>query len=137
LFSLLHDAESIGLDVLQWIGKARNALVVFTNALAYNPQSKKVESMTWEDCQVAVARWPFLGEPILPYEADQRALGLISPFGEPCDLPDVTLPEPMAMDAWLIEDMIEGAMLPNLPWPTNFHPTIQVSHCYLVLLSCI
>jgi hypothetical protein len=43
LFSLLHDAESIGLDVLQWIGKAMNALVVFANALAYNPQSKKVE----------------------------------------------------------------------------------------------
>lgn len=89
--------------------KATNALIVFEHALAYNPDTKRVEPKLGEDGAVAAARWAFLGQHIPADEAEHRALGLITPNGDACELAEVNLAAAAAMGARLTEEMIEPA----------------------------
>lgn len=116
----------------EWASKGQIALTVFENALVYNPCTKQVETKGGIHCREAAMRWPFLGCAIPDDLAEQRALGQIDTNNIACELPDVNVAAPVAMEGWLTEDMIEGATLLPLPWPATFQPTIQVvsAWCY-------
>eukprot|EP00873_Tetraselmis_striata_P010458 jgi/Tetstr1/430722/TSEL_020513.t1 len=74
-------------DADAWIPTALNAIDVFQHALAYNPETRKVETVDHMPINEAITRWPFLGFNINDCDAEGRALGLITPAGAPQELP--------------------------------------------------
>ena len=109
-----------------WKQKARDAIKVFRNALAYDPTTKQVITASGTHNSIALMESPFLGEAEIPDEiAEARSLGLLSTSNQPVQLPPVARVRTASMDVALTEDMIEGATLQPLPWPAGYHPTIE------------
>lgn len=114
----------------EWEQVASKAIVAFNYALAYDCSQKKVVSKTGMGCVEACAKWGFLGLYVPDELAEKRALGYISPDGEPCQLPDVEQVATVMLPALLTEDMIPGASLLPRPWPQGY-PTLSVMHRWL------
>mmetsp|Transcript_32042 Transcript_32042/g.80918 ORF Transcript_32042/g.80918 Transcript_32042/m.80918 type:complete len:698 (-) Transcript_32042:116-2209(-) len=124
-------------DADAWIPTALNAIDVFQHALAYNPETRKVETVDHMPINEAITRWPFLGFNINDCDAEGRALGLITPAGAPQELPHVSSIRTPAIAWQLTEDMVLGPELREpfpLPnehgeWPADFRPTVaQLRH---------
>ena len=120
-----------GMDVAAWKQRAANAVVVFRNALAYHPVLAKVITPSGMHNSIAVRRWRFLGTEIPDDKALYRALGLLSPTDVACNLPPVNHIRTVSLDIALQEDMIPGAKLPDLPWPTDFNPCIDTLRAWM------
>ena len=109
-----------------WKQKARDAITVFRNALAYDPVSKKVITPAGIHNSIALVESPFLGVAVIPDEiAEERSLGLLNTNNQPVELPPVSQVRTACMDVILTEDMIEGASLRAAPWPPEYRPTID------------
>ena len=105
---------------------------MFTGSLAYCTNTQKVVTKAGEHCSSACLRCEAIGAPIADEAAPLRALGLLDPDNQPCDLPEVNNGmDNWTMDSALTEDMLEGATLPPLPWPIDFRPTIAVLRAWL------
>ncbi len=89
-------------------------MIVFEHALVHNPVAKYVQSKGGNHSSEAAMRWPFLGCAIPNDLAKHRALGHLDANNLACELPDVNVAAPIAMEGWLAEDMIEGSSLPSL-----------------------
>ena len=95
-----------------WMTKATNAVVVFENALAYDPTKEQVVTVQGEHCSTACVKWPFLGEAVPDHQAVDRSLGCLDPQGNTVPLPPVPVVS-MPFVRWeLTEEMIPGAKLP-------------------------
>ena len=109
-----------------WKQKARDAITVFRNALAFDPTSKQVITAAGVHNSIALIESPFLGVAVIPDEiAEARSLGLLNTKNEPVQLQPVSQLRTASMDVALTEDMIEGATLRALPWPADYRPTVD------------
>ena len=113
------------MEIDQWLARCNVSLAVFASGLSYWPQSQTVRGCCGRDNATLCHEMPFLGSPVPDCQAEQRALGLLSPSGEECALPDVIYTRTAALDVHLTEEMIPGSKLPDVPWPPGFNPTLE------------
>lgn len=97
-------------------------MIAFQQALWYDPGQKLVLTEgSKEHCAAACERWPQLGAAVPDAKAEERALGLMSPFGEEVvDMPPVEMVDTVVVPRYLTENMIPGAKLDPQPWPRGY-----------------